>query len=85
MDKVIKCFLLKNDLVIISEVVEVEAPLGDANCKFINPYLLNRSSGEIDKWLKFTDQNEIMLRSDDILTVVEPTSKILEKYESIEH
>ena len=85
MDKVIKCFLLKNNQVIISEVVEVEATLGDANCKLINPYLLNRSSGEIDKWLEFTDQNEIMLRSDDMLTVVEPTSKILEKYESIEH
>ena len=83
MEKVIKCLLLKNNQVIVSEVVEVEATLGDANCKLINPCLLN--GDDLVDWLTFTDQNEIMVRSDDMLTVVDPTSKILEKYESLKY
>jgi|TARA_Y100000289_G_scaffold19202_1_gene18499 hypothetical protein len=83
MEKVIKCLLLKNNQVIVSEVVEVEATLGDANCKLINPCLLN--GDDLVDWLTFTDQNEIMVRSDDMLTVVDPTSEILEKYESLKY
>tara|TARA_B100000035_G_scaffold218586_1_gene187467 strand:+ start:628 stop:879 length:252 start_codon:yes stop_codon:yes gene_type:complete len=83
MKKVIKCLLLKNNQVIVSEVVEVEATLGDANCKLINPCLLN--GDDLVDWLTFTDQNEIMVRSDDMLTVVDPTSEILEKYESLKY
>ena len=83
MEKVIKCLLLKNNQVIVSEVVEVEATLGDANCKLISPCLLN--GDDLVDWLTFTDQNEIMVRSDDMLTVVDPTSEILEKYESLKY
>ena len=83
MEKVIKCLLLKNNQVIVSEVVEVEATLGDANCKLINPCLLN--GDDLVDWLTFTDQNEIMVMSDDMLTVVDPTSEILEKYESLKY
>ncbi len=83
MEKAIKCLLLKNNQVIVSEVVEVEATLGDANCKLINPYLLNGDN--LVDWLTFTDQNEIMVRSDDMLTVVDPTSEILKKYESLKY
>ena len=42
MDKSIKCLLMDVDNVIISEVVEVDAQLGDPNCKMINPYLFRR-------------------------------------------
>ena len=38
MDKVIKCLLLDVDNVIISEVEEVDAAIGDPNCKLIKPY-----------------------------------------------
>lgn len=83
MEKVIKCLLLKNNQVLIAEVKEVSAELGDPNCKLINPYLLEGDN--VVEWISFTDQNEILLRSDDILTVVDPTAKILEKYESIKY
>ena len=38
MDKSIKCLLLDVDNVIITEVEEVQAEIGDPNCKLINPY-----------------------------------------------
>ena len=39
----IKCVLVDVDTVLISEVVEMDAELGDPNCKLINPYLFNSS------------------------------------------
>lgn len=80
MEQNIQCLLLKNNQVIIAEVSEVMADIGSPDCKLENPYLLNRSSGEISDWLEFTNQNEVMLRSDDILTVVEPNGKLLDSY-----
>ena len=49
-------------------------------CRIINPYLLNQSSGELTKWLDFTNQTDVMMRSDDVLTFVEPNGKIIDKY-----
>jgi hypothetical protein len=80
MEKSIKCLLLKNNLVVVSEVVEVVADLGEPDCKLINPYLLDQSSLELTTWLQFTNQNEILIRSEDIFTFVDPTQEILEKY-----
>jgi hypothetical protein len=80
MDKTIKCLLLKSNQVIVSEVIEVVADLGEPDCKLINPFLLDQESFELVKWLTFTDQNEILIRSEDILTFVDPTENILEKY-----
>ncbi len=39
MDKVIKCILIDVDNVLISEIVEMDAEIGDPNCKLINPLL----------------------------------------------
>ena len=36
MDKIIKCILVDVDNVIISEIEEVDAALGDPNCKLTN-------------------------------------------------
>lgn len=80
MDKTIKCLLLKSNQVIVSEVIEVLADLGEPDCKLINPFLLDQESFELVNWLTFTDQNEILIRSEDILTFVDPTENILEKY-----
>ena len=39
MDKVIKCILIDVDNVLISEIVEMDAEIGNPNCKLIKPYL----------------------------------------------
>jgi hypothetical protein len=81
MTKTIKCLLLDIDNVLITEIVEIDAELGDPNCKLIRPY---QFFGEDDMrpWPKITitNQTEIMLRSEDILTIADPTPEIIEKY-----
>jgi len=80
MEKMVKCLLLKNNQVIITEIVEVGSELGEPDCKLINPVVLNQSSGDLSIWLDFTDQNELMIHSDSILTIVDPNKEVLEKY-----
>jgi hypothetical protein len=79
MDKSIKCLLLDVDNVIISEVVEIQAEIGDPNCKLINPYRFYPDK-DMEPWPKATNQKELMLRSEDILTMADPTSEVIKKY-----
>jgi hypothetical protein len=37
------------------------------------------------KWLDFTNDEILMLRSENILTIVEPNLQTVKEYESIEH
>tara|TARA_B000000565_G_scaffold23055_1_gene15882 strand:+ start:303 stop:551 length:249 start_codon:yes stop_codon:yes gene_type:complete len=76
----IKCVLVDVDTVLISEVVEVDAELGDPNCKLINPYLFN-SIDDMKPWkTEITNQTEFMIRSEDILTIADPTGAVMDRY-----
>ena len=76
----IKCVLVDVDTVLISEVVEMDAELGDPNCKLINPYLFN-SIDHMKPWKsEITNQTEFMIRSEDILTIADPTGAVMDKY-----
>ena len=76
----IKCVLIDVDNVLISEVVEVDAEIGDPNCKLIKPYLFN-SIDDMKPWKsEITNQTEFMIRSEDILTIADPTNEVIEKY-----
>jgi hypothetical protein len=79
MTKDIKCLLVDIDNVLISEVVEVDSPIGDPNCKLINPYRFF-GEGKYERWPKATNQKELMIRSEDILTIADPTPEIVEEY-----
>jgi hypothetical protein len=78
----VKCLLLKNNDVLVSEIVEVGSELGEPDCKLINPYKLVEQSGKqfLEPWITFSNQTEIMIHSDSILTIVEPTEKITQLY-----
>lgn len=83
MEKQVKCLLLKVDTVLITEIIEVGSELGEPDCKLINPYVLKKRITDdyyLEPWLDFTDQKELMIHSDSILTIADPTSKIIEKY-----
>ena len=84
MDQIVKCLLLKNDLIIISDIVEIAGELGEPDCKLTNPFRMVKQketdSYTLETWLDFTDQNEIMIHSDSILTLVDPTPELLSKY-----
>ena len=75
----IKCLLLDVDNVIISEVEEVGADIGEPDCKLIKPYLFESIDNMIP-WPKSTDQTELMIRSDSILKIEDPTKEVIAKY-----
>ena len=55
MSKAVKCLLVDVDNVLISEVVEVDAELGDPNCRLVNPYRF-LGEGKYEPWPKATNQ-----------------------------
>ena len=78
----IKCVLVDVDNVLITEVEEVMAELGEPNCKFINPYRFV-DIDNMTPWIQASNQNEFMIRSEDILTIAEPTEEVIEKYKEL--
>ena len=81
---IVKILILSNGDKLITQLVEV-APIdiGDPNCKLVEPFLLN-DDGSLSPWLvSITNDNEFMMSSDKILTLVEPKPTLLEKYQDI--
>lgn len=77
--KVIKVLLLSTNELIISEISEVMAEFGDPNCKLTNPYSIE--GDKLSEWMvSYTDQTEMMIHSDKILTLVDPNEKYLNMY-----
>ena len=76
----IKCVLIDVDTVLISEIVELDAEIGNPNCKLVNPYLFN-SIDDMKPWKSdVTNQTEFMIRSEDILTIADPSGIVIDKY-----
>tara|TARA_B100000700_G_C14340730_1_gene532581 strand:+ start:274 stop:531 length:258 start_codon:yes stop_codon:yes gene_type:complete len=78
-DKVVKCVLLNVDNVLITEIEEVMPEPGEPDCRLVNPYLFV-SEDEMKPWVQASDQKEYMVRSDDILTIADPTQEVIDKY-----
>tara|TARA_Y100000593_G_scaffold16560_1_gene32891 strand:- start:302 stop:496 length:195 start_codon:yes stop_codon:yes gene_type:complete len=61
----------------------VQGELGGPDCKLTEPFVIN-DDGTLSPWLlDVTTQNTFMMSSDKILTLVEPNSKLIQKYEDI--
>ena len=76
----IKCVLIDVYTVLISEVIEIDAELGNPNCKLIKPYIFN-SIDDMKPWKSdITNQTDFMIRSEDILTIADPTGTVIDKY-----
>ncbi len=90
MDKIIKVLALVNNQVLVSQIEEVGADIGEPDCKLIQPFVVNTSDQKITiqegvltlaPWLSsFTRDDEHMISSDKILTLADPTPTLLEKY-----
>jgi len=80
----VRMIYLMTNQILISQIEEIGADIGEPDCKMIEPYILNQSTLELEPWLlNITIQNEFMISSDKILTLAEPTSKLLKKYEDL--
>tara|TARA_S200000501_G_scaffold96440_1_gene89722 strand:- start:37 stop:285 length:249 start_codon:yes stop_codon:yes gene_type:complete len=76
----IKCVLIDVDNVLITEIVEIDAEIGEPNCKLIKPYLF-KDIDDMKPWkANITNQTEFMIRSEDILTIADPTGTVIDKY-----
>jgi len=83
MDKVIKAILLTNNQVLISQIDEVGADIGQPDCKLTNPYLLKEDK-TMEPWLiDVSRQDVFMISSEKIITITEPMPTLIEKYESL--
>jgi hypothetical protein len=78
--RTIQVLVLMNQLNLITEIEEVLVDFGEPNCKLVKPYLIS-DDGNLSPWLKgITNDEEIMMSSDKILTLVEPNGKLLDEY-----
>ena len=81
--KPIKLLILTNNLKLVTQIEEVLADIGDPNCKMIEPYVVGEQD-TLSPWLvDCTNQNEFMISSDKILTILEPKPTLLEKYQNL--
>ena len=69
---------------IVTQVEEVQSELGGPDCKLTEPFVYDEENDVLSPWLiNITTQNTFMISSDKILTLVNPNSKIVKKYESV--
>ena len=78
----IQVLCLVNQMILIAEIDEVLADIGQPDCKLINPCVI--IDGKLSKWMSdLTPNKEMFMSSDKILTLVDPTKKLLEEYTKI--
>ncbi len=78
-----KILALTNNLILISQIEEIGADIGEPDCKLINPFVV-RNDQTLEPFLfGYTEENTFMMSSDKILTLANPTSTLLEKYEDL--
>ena len=81
MAKTVKIVQLTTNQTLISEIAEIAAVVpGEPDCKLINPFVVKENS-VLEPWLLNVTKDDIfMMSSDKILTLVDPTPTLLEKY-----
>ena len=78
----IQVLCLVNQMILIAEIDEVHADIGQPDCKLINPCVI--IDGKLSKWMSdLTPNTEMFMSSDKILTLVDPTKKLLTEYTKI--
>ena len=75
----VQVLFLTNQMILIAEIDEVLADIGQPDCKLINPCVI--VDGKLSRWLSdLTINKEMFMSSDKILTLVDPTPKLLNEY-----
>ena len=70
--------------IVISEIDEVPASVpGEPDCKLTNPFTIKENDILEPYLLGITKDDIFMISSDKILTLVDPTPTLLEKYQDL--
>lgn len=66
----------------MARIDEVPSELGEPDCKLIQPFVITETG--LIPWMNaFTNQDEMMIHSDSILTIVDANKEYLDKYQSL--
>ena len=81
MAKTIKIVTLVSHHLLITEIEEAPAAVpGEPDCRLINTFII-KENNVLEPWLlNVTKDDNFMMSSDKILTLVDPTPTLLEKY-----
>ena len=79
----IKILALMNNQILISQIEEVGADIGEPDCKLVEPYTVTKDKTLEPFLLDYTRENTFMMSSDKILTLADPTPTLLEKYQDL--
>ena len=81
MDRLVKIIHLTTNQILITELAEIAAVVpGEPDCKMINPFSIKQDQ-TLEPWLLNVTKDDIfMISADKILTLVDPTPTLLEKY-----
>ena len=84
MEKTIQLIVLTTNLKLVSQIEEMPAAVpGEPDCKLTEPMVVT-DDNTLTPWLvDVTSQNEFMISSDKILTLVDPKPTLLEKYQDL--
>ena len=81
--KVIKVIVLTNQQMLVSQIEEVGAEIGEPDCKLLNPMVICEGNTLTPWLLEQTQQDVFMISSDKIITLADPMPTLLEKYISL--
>lgn len=83
----IKILMLKLGTILVSSIEDVGSELGEPDCKLENPFTLSQDmNGKwnvLNPWPEFTTQRSLLIHSDSILTIVEPSKELIQKYQEL--
>ena len=78
-----------NQSILLSQIEEVGADIGEPDCKLVNPFIvkpgrLEGTAPTLEPWLSdCTSQTIFMIHSDKIITLADPRPTLLEKYQTL--
>ena len=80
----VKIIVMTTNQIVISEIDEVPAAIpGEPDCKLTNPFIIKENETLEPYLLGITKDDIFMISSDKILTLVDPTPTLLEKYQDL--
>ena len=84
MNQLIKLIHLTNNKILVSQIEEISADIGEPDCKLVKPYevsVVDDKKLYLAPWMQaFTSDTAFKISSDKILALADPSPAILESY-----
>ena len=71
--------ILRTGLTLISKAEQLEE---EPSCHLNQPYLV-KDDGTLDPWPRYSNDDDVLLYSESLATMVEPTDDIRKKYKQV--